>query len=740
MTINKVLNRPMFRKAALKKGHLKPIHAQTGVMVGAPTQDIRNTRFRPPAVVPQPGFMQRAGTFTGRLGRDIKSFPGSVPKQVMNPRTRVPFGMGGGLGRFVAGAGLYDAISAGTTKLGMQPGMLKTGVDLGLSGLLYFNPIARAGGLAYGAYNMARPLVGGAVDYVTQRPMGTTSKALDPRTYLGEPSTLGASLFTPTTGKRLTRKQRRDLRKQQKIAEKEGSEVAIVPKEADDALTTADNKTKVGNQEVVDITKVAQNTGTGGVTTAPVIGAEDTVKEKGFKLPEDKKEDDTRLVTTDSGQTGATSGEGKVSAADGTKVTDDTIARARQIRDELMAGKSSQAKLVFLANLAAGLMSGTTAKAGIGGALEVFGKALGPAVNNYATIKLKEDEISNDFMQSALELAADEIAAKNDAVEYKYPERTPGIIQEIGSGGVIKNYVGAIMKDGTMLIRVPGAIDQNGRQQYIPYTGTGRFKEMDFVNDKTSEIAHDIDHILRSVSTADKSLKILEEAYAKDKSFGGLVGQLRITTERVTDALGDLTTFGNRVDFGDQYELLLDKNAKALVEGGEFKDEESARQYLKDQLGKIDANGKAITGEGQSFVDQNLSKFLGDDRTSDAQNLERLAVNETILVYALANALKSKDRLTQKDIQNAKELVKVFSIGRGAKTTIRSLRALREILVDKYSSQERLYRLAGGDEGTLNNFKEAYKIIPGTATTEEGRVFGDLSQSDLLNQFGDIPG
>ena len=241
----------MFRKAALKKGHLKPIHAQDGRMIGAPTQDIRSTQYRPPMVVQQPGFMQRAGTFAGRLGRDIKSFPKSVPGQVMNPRTRVPFGMGGGLGRFVAGAGLYDAISAGTTKLGMQPGLLKTGVDLGLSGLLYFNPIARAGGLAYGAYNMARPLVGGAVDYVTQRPMGTTSRALDPKTYLGEPSTLGTSLFTPTTGKRLTRKQRRDLKKQEKIAEQEGSEVAIVPKEADDALTVADNKTKVGNQEVV---------------------------------------------------------------------------------------------------------------------------------------------------------------------------------------------------------------------------------------------------------------------------------------------------------------------------------------------------------------------------------------------------------------------------------------------------------------------------------------------------------
>ena len=74
---------------------------------------------------------------------------------------------------------------------------------------------------------------------------------------------------------------------------------------------------------------------------------------------------------------------------------------------------ASQAKLVLLANLASGLMSGTTSKRGIGGAMEVFGRALGPAVNNYATLKLKENELENNFMQSALEIASDEMERKN---------------------------------------------------------------------------------------------------------------------------------------------------------------------------------------------------------------------------------------------------------------------------------------------------------------------------------------
>ena len=82
-------------------------------------------------------------------------------------------------------------------------------------------------------------------------------------------------------------------------------------------------------------------------------------------------------------------GPSEIKSGDGENITDNMIERARSIAKELRAGQTSNAKMVFLANLASGLMSGTTTKGGLGGAMEVFGKALGPAVNNYAMIKLK---------------------------------------------------------------------------------------------------------------------------------------------------------------------------------------------------------------------------------------------------------------------------------------------------------------------------------------------------------------
>ena len=55
--------------------------------------------------------------------------------------------------------------------------------------------------------------------------------------------------------------------------------------------------------------------------------------------------------------------------------------------------------------------------------------------------------------------------------------------------------------------------------------------------------------------------------------------------------------------------------------------------------------------------------------------LEGLAVD---VRRKLANSLKSKDRLTQKDIEMAKNLVKVFPLLRGEKNVIASLTATAE--------------------------------------------------------------
>ncbi len=54
MSLNKVLNRPLFRKEALRQGVLKTINANVGIMVGSPY-----AAAPVPAIRKPPTFMER---------------------------------------------------------------------------------------------------------------------------------------------------------------------------------------------------------------------------------------------------------------------------------------------------------------------------------------------------------------------------------------------------------------------------------------------------------------------------------------------------------------------------------------------------------------------------------------------------------------------------------------------------------------------------------------------------------
>ena len=67
MSLNKVLNRPMFRKEALRKGVLKTINANTGIMVGSPY-----TAAPVPAIRKPPTFMERMSVSGPvRMGKNL---------------------------------------------------------------------------------------------------------------------------------------------------------------------------------------------------------------------------------------------------------------------------------------------------------------------------------------------------------------------------------------------------------------------------------------------------------------------------------------------------------------------------------------------------------------------------------------------------------------------------------------------------------------------------------------------
>ena len=138
--MDKVLNRPLFRKEALRKGAIKPIHAQSGIMVGQPINN-PNPQINPRTPVPaiRPNIMRRA------IG-DLRAFT-QRPGQFFNPKVN-RFRPGAGTAMFLGVEGLAPIIGAGRRKLGLSDdSALAPFIDYGLGGLLTMTPIGRAVGL-----------------------------------------------------------------------------------------------------------------------------------------------------------------------------------------------------------------------------------------------------------------------------------------------------------------------------------------------------------------------------------------------------------------------------------------------------------------------------------------------------------------------------------------------------------------------------------------------------------------
>tara|TARA_R100001086_G_scaffold120533_1_gene62040 strand:+ start:1269 stop:3440 length:2172 start_codon:yes stop_codon:yes gene_type:complete len=681
MSLNKVLNRPLFRKEALKKGALKPIKAKIGQMIGPPTVNVTGQMQRNfPVAINQQGFFGRnIRPAMQRTGRFLKSSFGLRP--------------------LISSTGTYMLSDDILTKLGVT-GPLKTGINLA-AGIAGATPYGRGIGYAYSGLKGLSALADkirrdNPQSFIGLNEGQNTFDQITGGVLGGEPLLTGDRAINPfrkldTTKE--TRKQRRDRKKLEVAAREEGSEGQIGTDQLTqpDELAQPQNETEIGGKKVVDLDKTIQGDRIPNVNMVgdpaqfykddPFLTSkpEAPVEEPKKDLP--KKED--TLTTQANTKRNALSQQ---------------LELAKQIQAEMMEGRPSNARTIFLTNLATGLLTGTTRKKGLGGALEVFGQALGPAVNNSVMIKMKEDELNDRLLERAMDFSINYLKAQNDGL--KLPDtKDIGVVQYTNKNGVVINRPGRVLKDGTKQIATGRIVNGISEYQTVPATTT--FIKNDDANKETLEIAGDLGGKYGALKLINRSLGIIERGDAD----AGVVGLFGLYSGRLTDAIGDIFDYGKEtnVEAGrTEFNIEKRKAAVRLVNSGEFKDITEAERYLNKQLG----------ANFDSIYKKNLAQIKKRIKDGKKLDYERLAINETVLVYRLANSLKSKDRLTQKDIQMAKELVKVFPAFRGEASVISSLIAVSETIMDDIKEKENLYLQAGGGTEFLVNSRIDAGLIP----------------------------
>ena len=722
MSLNRILNRPMFRREALRKGHLKPIKARTGRSIIGPMQP------PVPAVIPkgsplgvpvggtystglalraQPTFFERMGTGAKSLGRGLFSIP-AIGGFYAGDKVAQGLGINDPVGRTIAGFGGSAIATKALPGLASLPGAVSAGLIAGPAYLMYAGSKERERiknmSPAERAAHKSKAMQFGTAGYLDDEMFDQQFGKIDP-TKLDEivkkPRT---TIPNPGAGrpgsKRFEQKQ-------------------------EDVATAPDNVTKFGKTKVIDTAKVAEN------TLPPQLSDRGgSMDDMSGAMPPPEGEDPKEDPKTDPPK-----GKGDPKAdPDGDSIKRNSafaaeLDMARDIVKEMRQGKTSQANMVFLSNLASGLLTGTTRKSGLGGALEVFGAALGPAVNNMVMVKMKEDEIEQNLMGDALELAFAENKRRNTAAELPDIDKH-GVIQIKDQNGNPQNVIGVRYANGTHGI-ASGKFDQFNREIFIPITSQEFTKFIDGEKGEAErfKILRDLSGKYKAYQIGETSINLLK----KEDVTGGPKGKLDLFVKRTSDALNDLgITFIGR-DGIEAGKRKISDLRQDLINEYAFDNDVSVKDAEKiiDQTFK-----KQFSIKGRdSLLDSTLKRFGVEFRGTGA-DLEQLAINETILTYALANSLKSKDRLTQKDIEMAAKLVNVFPIGRGEASVIESLEAVNRTLLKDIEASEFDYQFAfGGDTATINEYRKKYGTLKSTQEQFKLPGFADESSEDLIKKF-----
>jgi len=725
--MNKVLNRPMFRREALRKGVLKPIHAQVGRMIGLPVGG--STAYNPnrvPAVIPgqgpytpkTPGLFQRGIGAIRSAGGRVLGMPAYAGYRGMQetlnalglrdkPEVTVPLSLAAGYGA------TRLPISAALAGTGFIPGAI------GVAGIEGLAALTRAGvkererikAMSPAEYeefkrmNEIRALEGEAGGYTDQELFGKfVPKAPD--------------AFKPIT-EAPTKKNKKQFR-----GVRPTEEVAVV-----DNLTLPDNET--GGK--IDLDKVVKNDMKRGQGPDPLSVA---------PVPPPPANEDSRMsnkVGDQKDTTGKTTPTGNLSitnagSVNGKKYSSQIIEKAKQYQRELNEGRRSQAGLMFLANLASGLLSGKTMQGGVAGAMDVLGQALGPAANNYAIMKLKENEIENSLMGQALEIALAEYKMANENVQTK---GNLGRVQFIGPGGKVKNFDGGVNENGIPYVLVQGrqipAADLTSQDLinlYGPQMEGFKYAQAT-IKDKISDDeakAHRL--LLQNV----KSKNIVYDVKQIISATGaaGTKGNLNIFMSKLNSTLADFglgSTKEAMAKLNPQKEEFM-RSLQLGYDSGEIT--ETQYKKLKKAFGDSDKLMKVIEKNARENLKISENGQLREPTTAE---LFELVNAQTTLAYALANSFKDTDRLTQKDVTAAEAVINILPAFGGAETAMASLLALEKDLnrsIDNTVS--RLERTYFTNEMVINGFLGLLKgselfgqgTTPGLSEQERNEILGGI--------------
>jgi len=377
--------------------------------------------------------------------------------------------------------------------------------------------------------------------------------------------------------------------------------------------------------------------------------------------------------------------------------------RYMQFREsiESLTGETGSNADLLLAKLGAGLMSGRSPHQGLRGLVDIAGQSIGPVVDT--AMALRANDKKNEIALATAFLKADAKAKGVGGIKAKGSAKT----YRIADPNSITGYRNvALDYDTNNQQWIQMGVMPNGTIAPIPYQvppGAG----MPVESQGTAAQQAKIRSSLASTTTAYEYANWVR--YKMGDENKGLPGGLRFGLHQIRGVFNTLTYFGEKGHNGKNLNKYVEEDILVLnrFEGDPEKGT-TAQQELDKAIKQYNEDKKDAVSHAKRAI-KNTRKYYDSDFSED--ELEAQAVKAILyqlrMKYAVANANKAEDRLTQKDIENAAGSTEVMGwipLSKGGRdpTTINArMETLMTNMNNQFIQLSKRYVWEGGDDEYL---------------------------------------
>ena len=398
----------------------------------------------------------------------------------------------------------------------------------------------------------------------------------------------------------------------------------------------------------------------------------------------------------------------------------------RQFKDELdkMTGVDNKnLNNLLMMRTAASLLTGKSPERGVRGFLDVAGQALGTTADAMLGMKLKQQENDMQLAQAFLKMKQE----KAKGVEMLTTGDKTVRVSDPSVPGGLRNVRVSLGKDNKYYER---QITPEGQQYFTEatFTGTDVERNPEKLNAALMGLEENrrggkmIDYVIENAmkggTKAAFGLLAEDTLGTLDFFAGGNLGadssvidqQIIAEMQKDTSAIGGAGILGKRINIGKtEGETLTENFQKDLEEARENGAKEVEKQLKK--AGIIAKNYRPTEADLRAYT--------------------KLALIEQRMKYIVANANKSEDRLTQKDIDNAAKRTQIIKYITSPRTIRLNYEQLRGEFNEKAGSYLNQYKLNGGDEQFIqDNFMD----IPGVLSLYQAKNEEFMRTQNIQNQ------